>query len=186
MSIQNLIRNCLAILLCLLALAPRAADAQSREYQVKAAFLFNFAQFVEWPADTYAATNAPFSIGILGDDPFGTALDETVRGETIGSHKLVIQRSQQIAELAGCQMIFISKSEKKHIAEILSALDSRPVLTVSEFEGFARSGGDINFYLEGTKVRFEINPAAAQNDHLKFSSQLLSVGKIVSTVKEAP
>jgi hypothetical protein len=186
MSIQKLIRTGLGIFLCLLALTPRAALAQSREYQVKAAFLFNFAQFVEWPDDTYSATNTPFCIGILGDDPFGTALDQTVQGETIGGHKLVVQRSRQIADLQNCQIIFVSKSEKKRLAEILSALSSRPVLTVSEMEGFARSGGVINFYLEGTKVRFEINPTAVQNERLKISSQLMSVGKIVPTGKEAP
>jgi hypothetical protein len=186
MSTQNPIRKGVAIFLCLLVLVPRPACAQSREYQIKAAFLFNFAQFIEWPAGTYATTNTPFSIGILGDDPFGAALDDTVQGETIANHKLVVRRSQQIADLADCQMIFVSKSERKHLAEILSALDSRPVLTVSEVEGFARNGGGINFYLDGTKVRFEINPDAAQNDRLKISSQLLSLGKIVPTVKEAP
>jgi len=186
MPLQKLIRKSLGIFLCLLALTPRPACAQSREYQIKAAFLFNFAQFIEWPAGTYVATNAPFSIGILGDDPFGAALDDTVQGETIANHKLIVRRSRQIADLADCQMIFVSKSEKKRLAEILSALDSRPVLTVSEVEGFTRSGGGINFYLDGSKVRFEINPAAAQNDGLKISSQLLSLGKIVPTAKEAP
>ena len=186
MPLQKLIRKSLGIFLCLLALTPRPASAQSREYQVKAAFLFNFAQFVQWPEDIYATTNAPFSIGILGDDPFGPTLDETIYGETIGNHKLIVRRSQKIADLGGCQMIFVSKSEKKHLAEILSALGSRPVLTISEVDGFARSGGGINFYLDGTKVRFEINPAAAQNDRLKISSQLLSLGKIVPTAKGAP
>ena len=173
-------------MLCLLLFLPREAAAQTKEYQVKAAFLFNFAQFVEWPDGTYASTNVPFCIGVLGDDPFGAALDQIVQGESIGSHKLTVLHSRQVADFKNCQMIFISKSEKGHLAKILSALDSRPVLTVSEVDGFARSGGDINFYLDGTKVRFEINPTAAQNGGLKISSQLLSLGKIVTTAKEAP
>ena len=165
---------------CLLLLVPREAAAQTKEYQVKAAFLFNFAQFVEWPAGVYADTNAPFCIGILGDDPFGQALEQTIQGENIGGHKMAVQRSRQVADLMNCQMIFVSKSEKSHVPEILTTLGSHPVLTVGEVPGFARSGGGINFILEGAKVRFEINPEAAQTEGLKISSQLLSLGKIVS------
>jgi YfiR/HmsC-like len=91
----------------------------------------------------------------------------------------------QVDDLKNCQLIFISKSEKKHVTEILSALDDKPVLTVSEIEGFAERGGGINFYLEGKKVRFEVNPDAARHDGLKVSSQLLSLGKIIETAKEA-
>jgi hypothetical protein len=184
MPAWNLIRNGLALSLCLLALAPRESGAQSKEYQVKAAFLFNFAQFVQWPDAAFKGTDTPFSIGILGDDPFGTALDETVKGEAVGGHKFTVQRSHRLVDLANCQIIFVSKSEKNHVAQILSALGSRPVLTVGEIEGFARDGGGINFYIDGTKVRFEINPTTAQNGRLKISSQLMSLGKIVSTAKE--
>jgi hypothetical protein len=184
MSTQNLIRKGLGIFLCLLALAPRATLAQSKEYQVKAAFLFNFAQFVEWPDAAYAGTNASFCIGILGDDPFGAALEQTIQGETIGNHTLTVRRAHEVVDLKNCQMVFISKSEKSHVAEVMSVLGSRPVLTVGEVDGFARAGGGINFYLEGTRVRFEINPAAAQKGGLKISSQLLSLGKIVAPAKE--
>ena len=163
----------------LLLAMPREAAAQTKEYQVKAAFLFNFAQFVEWPPGAYADTNAPFCIGILGDDPFGKALEQTIQGENIEGHKMVVQRSHQVADLANCQMIFVSKSEKSRVTEILAALGSRPVLTVGEVPGFARGGGGINFFLEGAKVRFEINPDVAQTEGLKISSQLLSLGKLV-------
>jgi hypothetical protein len=159
-------------------------QAQSKEYQIKAAFLFNFAQFVDWPSAAFANTNTPFCIGVLGNDPFGTALDETTQDETIDNHKIIIERSQNVEDLKNCQMIFVSKSEKRRIAEILSKLDSKPVLKVSEIEGFAQQGGSINFYLAGTKVRFEINPGVAQSDGLKISAQLLSLGKIVQSAKE--
>jgi hypothetical protein len=181
---KNFTRKGLCILLCLCAFTPWKVQAQSKEYQIKAAFLFNFAQFVEWPPAVLENTNAPFRIGVLGDDPFGSALNQIVQGETIDSRKIVVQRSNQIDDLKNCQMIFVSRSEKNHVAEILSALDSKPILKVSEVEGFAQHGGSINFYLEGSKVRFEINPDSARRDHLKISSQLLSLGKIVPPAKE--
>jgi hypothetical protein len=182
MPIKNFIGRWFCILLLLVA--PIGAQAQSKEYQIKAAFLYNFAQFVDWPATAFADSAAPFYIGILGDDPFGAALDETIQGEAINNHKIIVVRSQNVADLKNCEMIFVSKSEKKHVTEILSDLDSKPILKVSEVDGFAQDGGSINFYLEGTKVRFEINPSATQSDGLKISSQLLSLGKIVASAKE--
>lgn len=161
------------------------AQATSKEYQIKAAFLFNFMQFVEWPPTVFKDANDPFRIGVLGQDPFNAALEDTVQGETISNHKIIVEHAMQVDDLKNCQLIFISKSEKKHVTEILSALDDKPVLTVSEIEGFAERGGGINFYLEGNKVRFEVNPDAARHDGLKVSSQLLSLGKIIETAKEA-
>jgi hypothetical protein len=169
------------------ASAPRQAQAQalpSKEYQIKAVFLFNFAQFVEWPATAFPDADAPIRIGVLGDDPFGTALEETVRGETIRNRKLVVQHSRQVEDLKNCQLLFISKSEKRRIPEILSTLNPGAVLTVGEIESFSRLGGIINFYLDGNKVRFEINPAAAQRQGLKLSSQLLNLGKVVASGPE--
>ncbi len=157
----------------------RAQSDTTREYQIKAAFLFNFAQFVKWPVESFVRPDAPFKIGILGDDPFGSALDEIIRGETINGHPLTVVRAQRIEDLKDCQLIFVSRSEDSHVGEILAQLDSRPVLTVSEVESFARNGGDINFYLTDGKIRFEINPQSAQRSGLKISSQLLTLGKIV-------
>ena len=150
-----------------------------REYQVKAVFLFNFAQFVDWPATAFSGPDAPLKLCVLGDDPFGPALQEAVRGETIGNRRLEAQHSRRIEDLMNCQMLFISKSEEDHIGEILAELDPMAILTVSEVEGFARRGGNINFYLEENKVRFEINPDTAQNRGIKMNAQLLSLGKIV-------
>ncbi len=151
----------------------------SREYQVKAVFLFNFAQFVEWPATAFSGPDAPLSLCVLGDDPFGTALQEAVHGETIANRRLEARHSRRVEDLVNCQMLFISKSEEQHIGEILAELDVMAILTVSEVEGFARRGGNINFYLEENKVRFEINPDAAQSRGIKMNAQLLSLGKIV-------
>jgi len=152
----------------------------SKEYQVKAAFLFNFAQFVQWPDTVLTNADMPFCIDVFGADPFGAALDETVQGETINGHKIIVRHVEHITDLKDCQVIFICKSEKSRLKEILSGVNSNAVLTVSEIDGFTQDGGDINFYLEGNKVRFEINPAAAQHDGLKVSSQLLSLGKVVA------
>jgi hypothetical protein len=179
MGLKKNIVNWLGVFV--LAMLACAANAQSKEYQIKAAFLYNFAQFVDWPSAAFANTNAPFNIGILGDDPFDGSLDATIQDETINGHKIVAIRSQRIEDLKNCQIIFVCKSEKKRIAEILTELDSKPILTVSEIDGFAQRGGNINFFLAGTKVRFEINPGAAQSDGLKISSQLLSLGKIVQS-----
>ncbi len=166
----------------LLLLTPQAVHAQAappREYQVKAVFLFNFLQFIEWPASALPDATAPIRIGILGDDPFGPALDETVRNEAINKHPLVVTRSHHVEDLLNCHLIFISKSESRRIDTILPLLNSRPVLTVSEVEGFARQGGVIAFYQDGKKVRFEINIGTAQRLGLKMSSELLRLGKIV-------
>lgn len=163
----------------LLSLVPSAADAQTKEYQVKAAFLYNFAQFVVWPETAFTNAEEPFRIGVLGDNPFGKDLVETVRGETIHGRPMTILESRRVETLANCQIIFITNAEAGHLDEVFSKLGSKPVLTVSEIPGFAQRGGVINFYREGSKVRFEINPDAAEKNALKVSSELLTLGKII-------
>jgi hypothetical protein len=165
--------------ICLVALSPGSARAESREYQIKAAFLVNFMQFVTWPSTAFTNADAPFCVGVLGDDPFGAALDLTVQGGTVNHHKIVVQRARRIEDCKDCQMIFVSRSEEKNLPLILARLDASPILTVGETRDFARRGGIINFYLEENKVRFEINPTVAQRGKLKISAQLLSLGKIV-------
>jgi hypothetical protein len=162
-----------------LVLIPGEARAQTKEYQVKAAFLLNFAQFVEWPEAAFSGSDPPLRIGILGNDPFGPALEQILNGESIGNHKLTIRRAKQIEDLTNCQVVFVCSSEQNHLQEILARLDSHPVVTVSEVAGFAKQGGTINFYREQNKVRFEINTVSALKSGLKISSQLLRLGKIV-------
>jgi hypothetical protein len=172
----------LSVIISSLVVAPEKAGAQStvpKEYQIKAAFLFNFAQFVQWPAAAFPEADLPIRIGILGQNPFGEALKETIRGESIRGHRLVVQHSQQLDDLKNCHLVFICKSERERLHGILANLREESVLTVSDIDGFARGGGAIGFYLDGKKVRFEINLAAAQRQKLKISSQLLGLGKIV-------
>jgi hypothetical protein len=158
-----------------------AAQARSIEYQVKAVFLYNFVQFTEWPDSTFASKDAPIRIGVLGEDPFRGALEEVLRGETIRNRRVVVTHSHDLRELAQSHVLFVGKSERGRVAEVLSGLNSAPVLTVGEIEGFARRGGTINFYLEDDKVRFEINPESTRERGLRMSSQLLALGRIVAT-----
>ena len=179
-------RAWLSIFLCLAAgvLAPEKTSAQagvSKEYQVKAAFLFHFTQFVEWPDDAFTNADDPFRIGVLGENPFGSALDEIVKGETIAGRKVAVQYSRRAADLKNCQMVFICESEKARVPSILKELDGPCTLTVGECNGFDARGGALNFFLEDGRVHFEINPAAAARGKLKISSQLFRVGKAVPT-----
>lgn len=161
--------------LALLSFAAGAQESQPSQYQVKAAFLFNFAKFVEWPPESFAEETAPLVIGILGDDPFGDDLERTIHGKSINNHLLVIKQLHSLAETTNCHVLFISASEQKRLAEIFSGLHGTSILTVSETEGFTEAGGMINFVLENKKIRFQINADAAKTARLKISSKLLSL-----------
>lgn len=149
------------------------------EYQVKAAFLFNFVKFVEWPAEAFADSNAPLVIGVLGDDPFGSALDQTISGKNINGRQLVIRRLKWGQDLRGCHVLFISSSERNRLSQIIQSLRGASVLTVGETGQFNQQGGIINFVLDASKVRFEINTGVAEQAHLKISSRLMSLAKNV-------
>jgi YfiR/HmsC-like len=145
------------------------------EYQLKAAFLYNFAKFIDWPPEALADEKEPFIIGVLGDNPFGNDLEQTVAAKKINDHTISIQSFHTAAEAAHCQILFISKSEEKHFSEIIQALHGTAVLTVSENDGFIKTGGMVNFVKEDNKIRFQINDEAAKANRLKISSKLLSL-----------
>jgi YfiR/HmsC-like len=152
----------------------------SPEYQVKAVFLFNFAQFVDWPAKAFPDPAAPLTIGVLGDDPFGTYLDETVRGEKANGRPLMVQRYRRVTDIKTCHVLFISRSENDRLDQILSALRGRNILTVGESEDFALRGGMIQFIKEKNKIRMRINLEAVTTANLKVSSKLLRVAETKS------
>jgi hypothetical protein len=155
-----------------------AQQAKPSEYAVKATYLYNFARFVEWPSG--AVTNGDsFAICILGHDPFGPALDATLTGEAIEGKPVVAKRISQAQESASCRIVFISSSEEARLKEILAAIDKSSVLTVSDMPQFSRRGGMIQFVLEGSRVRFEVNLTNAQNAGLTLSSELLKVSVAV-------
>ena len=158
-----------------------AQVASVREYQVKAVFLFNFAQFVDWPAAAFAAADAPLVIAILGEDPFGPVLDEVVRDEKAGLHPIVIRRCRRVGEAAACHILFISRSEATRLDSILAALPDRGILTVSDAEKAARRGVMIRFVYERNRNRLRINPYAPRRAGLTVSSKLLRSAEIVGT-----
>jgi hypothetical protein len=148
------------------------------EYKVKAAYLYNFAKFVEWPAEVLADPSLPLSICIFGKDPFGDALD-TIKGKTVKGRKLLIKRYSGVEDLKECHIIFISPSEEKNLAGILEKIKDMHMLTVSDMEGFADRGGMINLNKSKNRIRLEINLDAAQHSGLKMSSKLLKIAKII-------
>lgn len=156
------------------------ARAQSAsEYQVKAAFLYNFAKFVEWPASAFGDSKQSLDICVFGRDPFGRVLEDSLLGKTIGERRTAIRRAIQLPGLAGCQVVFVAGSEGGRAIEAVNHFRRRPVLLVGESEGFAAAGGTIQFMMEEGKVRFVINPDAADRANLKISSKLLALAKIV-------
>jgi hypothetical protein len=159
-------------------------QVESSEYQLKAVFLFNFAQFVEWPENAFVNADAPIVIGVLGADPFGSILDETVRDEHIGGRPLVIQRYRRLDEIGTCHILFINGSEFPHLEKILSALNGRSVLTVSDADRAARRGVMVQFITEKKRVRLRINLDAAKLAGLTLSSKLLRPTEIVTTEKD--
>ena len=157
----------------------RAQRPKPSDYQVKAAYLYNFGRFVEWPSEHATAKSGPFTICILGQDPFGSALDATLAGETIGGKNVVAKRISTPQESAHCQIVFFSAAEAGRLNKIMEDLDKAAVLTVSDMPQFAQRGGMIQFVLEGNRVRFEVNLIATKHAGLTLSSDLLKVATAV-------
>jgi len=169
-----------ALLFWLAAIDPApGGPAPFREYDVKAVFLFNFAQFVEWPEPVASDTNTAFVIGVLGDDPFGDILDATVTGERVRGRPLTVRRFRKPEEARGCHLVFVSRSEKGRLADVVRRLGGQGILTVGDVESFGRLGGMITFKMAGGKVQFEINAGAAEREGLRLSAKLLRVARIV-------
>lgn len=152
-----------------------AQDAPPTEYQIKAAFLFNFAKFVEWPPQAFPEPASPLVIGILGANVFGDNLEHTIQNKTINNHPLQFKTFDRVSEVTNCQVLFISASEESRFNNIIETLHGLNVLTVSESNHFLEAGGMVNFVLENNRVRFQINNQAAQKAGLKISSKLLSL-----------
>jgi hypothetical protein len=171
---------CGALAFALLLQETSAADLAS-EYQVKAVFVFNFSHFVDWPPQTFTTPSEPFVIGVLGGDPFGTRLDEAVRGERVTEHPLIVRRFRSIDEVGNCQILFIDRSEGAKLGRIINALNHRGILTVSEIDEAAQRGVMIQFATESNRVRLRINVESAHAAGLSISSNLLRLADIVST-----
>ena len=185
-----------AVVFLVLLMGPqvRAADSTvSREYQVKAAFLYNFLMFVDWPLEKMADSNEPIIIGIIGKDQFENAF-EPVKDKLAKDRKVIVKRfkgleelkkneaelNQTIEAIRKCHLLYICRSEAVSLKEILNLIKGCSVLTVAGMENFLESGGGIiNFVVEEDKVRFEINLTAAKQAKLQIRSQLLRLAKRV-------
>lgn len=163
-----------------MVLEGHADDTQPTEYQLKAAYIYHFAQFVEWPSTAFPQTNAPLVIGILGENPFGNNLQRVVQGKVLGGHPLVVQEFRSLPEMTNnCHVLFIGYPDER-LPEILAALNGTSTLTVGESKRFTESGGMIKFIMEGTKIRFQINQTNAEKAGLKMSFKLLSLASKVT------
>lgn len=163
----------------LLTLGLLAGAGPPGEYQVKAVFLYNFAQFVEWPESAFADPDTPFSICVLGEDPFGAQLDNVVQGESVAGRPLTVRRMKAVEEAGGCHILFISTSESANLARIHSALRDRSVLTVSDMEAFVSRGGMVRLFTESKRIRLRIGLTAVSAAGLTISSKLLRLAEIV-------
>lgn len=177
-QVSRALRVFFALVIATCPLVP-AQTTGFQEGAVKAVFLFNFAQFVEWPPEAFSSPTSPMVIGVLGDDPFGPLLDEAVNREVVKRHELVVQRYRRVEEIRTCHILFISKSEVKGLEGILVKLNGRAILTVGDSDEFVVRGGMIRFLTAGNRVRMRINLKAAKAAGLTVSSNLLRAAEVV-------
>ena len=153
--------------------AATAASPAATEYEIKAAFLLHFSRFVEWPASAFATRDAALFICVLGDDPFGPALEEIVRNERVDSHPIAVERYQLADNVDRCHILFVSRSAERLQRQILAQVRDKSILTVSDEEEFTRRGGVIGFVTVNGKVKLQVNRSSAQRADLRISSRLL-------------
>lgn len=180
------LRNCCWLILLLggtMIVSPtlQAQHSNPTEYEVKAAYIYNFSRFVEWPAKAAQAQSDSFTICVLGQNPFGSALIATIANETITGKSVVAKQIPAALDAVNCRVLFISSSEEGQLKEILASLNDASVLTVSDLPRFAERGGMVQFVMEGNKVHFEVNLAPAQRAGLTLSSEVL---KVATSVKK--
>jgi hypothetical protein len=177
-SIYCVVRVLISLALwSVLSIPPELYAAGYSAQQVQSAFIFNFAQFVKWPSKAFRDSSVPLTIGVLGSNPFGGALESAVRGETVDGRRLNVRYSRRAEDLKDCQIVFVCQSEAGRLGAILGTFQSAAILTVSDIPRFCEQGGMINFMLEGGKVSFAINTHPAKNVGLQISPKLLRLAK---------
>lgn len=161
----------------------RSADgAQNQllsENEIKAGFLYNFTKFVEWPPDAFLDSSGPIVLGVVGDSPITDLVTDAASGKIVNGRAVIVKKFKEGQDLRSCHILFVSSSEEKHMTRILESLRGSNVLTVGETSGFAESGGVINFFIDGNKVRLEINLDAAARSRLKISAKVIAVARLV-------
>jgi hypothetical protein len=165
-------------------IAPAQSD-QPSAYEVKAAFLFNFTKFVEWPENAFVDPRAPIVIGVIGDDPFGESLVRIVAGQKAQGRGIEIAKYRYGDNLRRCHVLFISASERQRRAPILASLQEASVLTVSDIDGFAEAGGAIQFVVQENRVRFVVNLEVATQSKLRVSAKLLALARVINRSEAA-
>lgn len=171
----------LILILCILrGLVPVQATAAEPplEFEVKAAFLYNFIRFIDWPEEAFSGAEDPILIGVLGENPFEGALERAVTGKTAHGRPIAIRHGKRLEDIGEVHMLYISRSANRNLGPILAQLESKPVVTVGEHPRFTARGGMIRFFLRERRVAFEINPAAAKEADLRISSRLLALADI--------
>lgn len=171
--------------LCYVAVhAATPAAALSDQYRVEAVFLFNFAQFVEWPVTAFNSPTDPLLIGVLGDDPFQSYLDDLVKGEKVGERSIEIRRYQRVEDIADCHILFVCRSEAASVETTIAQLKGRSILTISDLDTFTRAGGMVRFVTENGKIRLRINVEAAKACKLTISSKIIRPATVVTASKD--
>lgn len=178
-AMRRILRFAVTSLLCL-PVSVIGQDLAALPYQVEAVFLFNFTQFVTWPDDAFAGPNDPLVICMLGEDPFGKYLDETVAGERAQGRPIEVRRYRDPEQADHCHVAFVSRSESSRVDDVLRHFDRQCTLTVSDMEAFGARGGMIRFLIENRRVRLRVNVAAAKAARLTISSKLLRIADIVA------
>jgi hypothetical protein len=164
--------------------APEQRSEPAGEYQVKAAFLFNFIRFAEWPATSFHTPTEPIAVCILGSDPFGPALSDAVAQHNVGGRPLVVRHLNGVKDIGGCHALFISSSEARHAGSLLSKGVDAGILTVGDSDSTGTPipyGTAISFRLDAEKVRFDIDMDAAEREKIRISSRLLSLARVVKS-----
>ena len=174
-----------ALVLLAVGLAPVLLDAQTlplrQEYKLKAAFIYNFLQFIEWPSGAFSSKDSPLVIGVYDQDELTALLQILVDTELINNRRIVVRRLTDTSDFSSCQLIFVPRTHANAMPDIISQTDGKNVLTVGESKGFARNGGAINFYVEENKLRFEVNRSVLKRSNLQASSRLLRLARIVES-----
>jgi hypothetical protein len=153
----------------------------SYEYELKAAFLYRFTEFVDWPSTAFANSQTPVRICVLGTDPFGDILDRTLNGERVNGRSVIPERIQRADQAADCHVLFMGRSEARQASDIMKQLPRVPLLIVGEMNNFLEMGGTVNFINEGGRIRFDINMNGAQRAQIQMSSKLLRLARRVVT-----
>lgn len=167
------------ILLLVLQVFPSVSQTVDREYKIKAAFLFNFTQFVEWPPAVLPEANTPVVIGVLGENPFGSYLGNLISGEQVNGHPIVMQQYKNVEEIKICHILFINETEINKLKQAITTLKGQSILTVSDAPDFIEEGGMVRFVKRNNKLRIQINPLPVKEAGIIISSKLLSVAEII-------